>query len=486
MKNLLKTWSVLLSLVAFIPATSYSASLFVPMQHTELNQNIERLFILTDAHSMNKPFAVDYVNQQLKKLGSNHTELKNKISNQLRQLTNNNVSFAKASVNYTTSINTPSAKHNSLGEFNDSNGNLFASSSHNLGDYFAVNAGISAVNSFSDVNPYESFVSMGTGNIQLDLGFKQHWLSPFQTRAMLVSNNAKNTLSATLSNPVPYKKLWNLQYNVFLQDMEKHDKVLIDGTYQTGNPYLLGTQISFSPLNNLHISLNRAFQFGGRGKDITLEQVWNAFTDAVGSDNSGEISCHGQSAVNCEFGNQRASVQVKMHFPSKIPFSIYGEFAGEDAASHSNFLLGNIAVSAGVHVSSIKFGKSTYSFTYESTEYQSAWHLHHIYKSGFRINEISTGHWGTNHTSGIENASGVTHSARISKATTDFTLITELDLHQNKLSPGQGAFNYDYATAFGLKVSYISRDLDSIKYHLSVNQNAFNQSYYSLGLTWQL
>jgi hypothetical protein len=74
-----------------------------------------------------------------------------------------------------------------------------------------------------------------------------------------------------------------------------------------------------------------------------------------------------------------------------LPVAIYFEYAGEDTSTLSNFRLGNTSLAMGVAFP--KLGEK-FSATFEITEWQNGWYVHHIYQDGLRNDGHVIGHWG--------------------------------------------------------------------------------------------
>ncbi|MDC2891357.1 capsule assembly Wzi family protein [Psychrosphaera algicola] len=450
---------------------------------TQLNKDIHALFIVTNTQSMQRPYAVSHVKDVLKHAKNQYPELSARVEQALTKLTTRPVGFAQLQLRQAQSTEFDTVIPNQLAELESSNGHAMFTGSYQVSNWMSFTYGGIANNSFEDINFYETYLSVGNDNIQLDVGYKQDWLSPFQTRSMLYSNNAKTTLSVGLKNPIPFKNWWDLQYNVFVKSLERHDNIYSEGELTSGTPYVLATQLSIQPFKGTSISLNRTFQFGGRGQPISLEQVWGAFSDVVGSDNSGAlVNCESGNVTECEFGNQRASLTIEQRFGS---INVYGEIAGEDAASHSNFLLGNIAVSAGISLPYTKYNEIPLSFSYEVSEFQSAWHDHHIYRKGYSVGNVSLGHWATNYTYGIESASGLSQTVLIDFLTPEYQIGFEYLFHRNKKSPNQTALNYDYVDLHDIQVTIIPQWFNQLELMLGIKRDVYNDTSWRIGVTWQ-
>ena len=110
----------------------------------------------------------------------------------------------------------------------------------------------------------------------------------------------------------------------------------------------------------------------------------DAFFNPADNDNLAEGSTE-------EFGNQLASLTSQFIVGEPLPVAIYFEYAGEDTSTLSNLRLGNSALSAGIALPEL--GKR-FSATFELTEWQNAWYVHHIYRDGLRHEDHVLGHWG--------------------------------------------------------------------------------------------
>jgi hypothetical protein len=80
-----------------------------------------------------------------------------------------------------------------------------------------------------------------------------------------------------------------------------------------------------------------------------------------------------------------------MIFPGKTPFAVYFEYAGEDNSDGGSYLLGNVAMSAGIDFP--KIGRY-FDLTYEISEWQNSWYTNSVFLDG-RVNDgIVLGNWG--------------------------------------------------------------------------------------------
>jgi hypothetical protein len=90
------------------------------------------------------------------------------------------------------------------------------------------------------------------------------------------------------------------------------------------------------------------------------------------------------------FGNQEASLTSSFLFQGRVPFAVYFEYGGEDTSRGKNFLLGNSALSIGIHFPRLW---QRFDLTLEATEWQDAWYIHSIYQDGLTNYDRVVGNW---------------------------------------------------------------------------------------------
>lgn len=238
-----------------------------------------------------------------------------------------------------------------------------------------------------DSSPAGSIVSLGFDFAQLDVGYRDRWLSPFTESAMLLSTNAKMLPSVTLSNYEPLTRL-GLQYQVFMAEMEHSDRIRYQDVRSTsGTPRLAGLQLGIAPVPGWSLAVNRIMQYGGGKRGgRSLRDFWNALVDPQGYDAISLDVTYDES-----FGNQAAAVTSRFIFPGRTPFSVYFEYAGEDRAWEGNYRLGNSALSIGISFPRLW---ERFDLTYEASEWQNSWYIHSIYGDGLMVDRRVLGHWG--------------------------------------------------------------------------------------------
>ncbi len=246
-------------------------------------------------------------------------------------------------------------------------------------DYILFSAGVLAYR--DETVPTGSVMSFGTEYLQLDIGYRDHWLSPMTDSAMLLSTQIQTMPSVTLSNYTPMTRL-GFRYELFLAEMSHSDLIRFENGFTSGNPRLAGMHVSIQPLAGWSIGFNRIMQYGGGERPDSLGELWDAFFDPFGKDNLGGTE---------GFGNQVASITSRIIIPAATPFSVYFEYGGEDTSQSSNLYLGNASLSGGVYFPTLW---EKFDLTVEVSEWQNGWYVNSIYLDGLRHEGNVLGHWG--------------------------------------------------------------------------------------------
>jgi len=205
-----------------------------------------------------------------------------------------------------------------------------------------------------------------------------------QDSAMLLSTEAPTMPSITLSNYRPLTRL-GFTYALFLAQLSAQP-VKFNDTFTVGHPRLAGFHLAVEPVMGWSLGINRVLQFGGPGRPQSLHDLFNAFFRPSPSDN-----INTQLDQNQEFGNQAAAVTSRFLFPGRTPFAVYFEYSGEDASRGGVYTLGNAGLAAGIDFPRLW---RRFDLTYEISEWQNAWYVHHIYADGLTERGHVIGHWG--------------------------------------------------------------------------------------------
>lgn len=229
--------------------------------------------------------------------------------------------------------------------------------------------------------PTGSMLSLGFDWAQLDIGYRDHWLSPLNDSSSLIGTQAPTMPSLTLSNYKPFTP-FGLSYEIFAAEMSRQEGFpSLDGTTTTsGSPRLAGGQGVISPAEGLSFALNRVTQYGGGDRN---EGGFSDFVDAL-------ISRNNASVDNQEFGNRVASLTSSIVFPGTTPFAVHMEYAGEDNAYAGNYRLGATNMSVGLDFPQLG---QNFDVSYEISEWQNDWYVHSVYPLGLINRSHVIGHW---------------------------------------------------------------------------------------------
>lgn len=251
---------------------------------------------------------------------------------------------------------------------------------YQFGDHALVNAGVVAHS--GRVTPEGSVLSLGWDAAQLDIGYRDHWLSPLLDSSMLMSTEAPTMPSVTLSNYTPLGFM-GFNYEVFAAEMSNQNGIAYFNTTTNGRPRLAGLQLGLEPVSGYSFALNRLFQYGGGARGTGgIREFLNALTR-----NGNQADVVG---VSQEFGNQQASLTSSIVFPGKTPFAVHVEYAGEDSAYAGRRRLGDTDFSVGIDWPKLPHNLD---LTVELSEWQNAWYVHHLYPDGMTNYGDVTGNW---------------------------------------------------------------------------------------------
>lgn len=346
----------------------------------EMESQIERVLILAGKPVTRRPIAAATVLDALPKACELDQPLCERVRRYLARYTGKS-NLTHASVEGAATSGADTTLPNRYGMGNRSAWAASADVYLQPSDYFLINAGVVAYDGRE--NPTGSVASLGFSFAQLDLGYRPHWFSPMSDSSMLMSSQAPTTPSATLSNYEPFTSL-GLGYEMFITRMTKSDHILFQDGDRSGYPHLFGLHLSMEPASGWSLAVNRLLQYGGARRPGSFKDLVRGFFDPSKYDNV--------SSANLDrgFGNQEASVTSSFMFPGRMPFAVYAEYAGEDTSRGRNDLLGNAALSWGIHFPRVA---RRFDLTLELSEWQNAWYVHETYQDGMTNYGHVTGAW---------------------------------------------------------------------------------------------
>lgn len=376
---------VLLSLISFFgvvgSAVGRGVSPYLPLNLSpDIERQIERVLVLAGKPVVRRPIPAAVVLDALPAACAIDLMLCERVENYLKLYQRNaGITLLQGQVSgYSGTASRVIANAHGLAA--GDSWQIAGSAFYQPSDYLLMNAGVIAYE--GRTVPAGSVLSLGVDFAQLDMGFRDHWLSPLSDGSWLISTEAPAMPSITLSNYVPIGTL-GINYEVFLAEMSHQDGIAYFDTITSGHPRLAGLQVGIEPVAGYALTLNRVMQYGGGARNGgSIADLKDALLT-----NSNRPDMVGQSR---EFGNQVASITSSIVFPGKIPFVARTEYAGEDNSYGGNKRLGDTALSLGLDFPKIA---DRYDLSYEISEWQNAWYTHHIYPKGLTNYERVIGHW---------------------------------------------------------------------------------------------
>lgn len=343
-----------------------------------MERNIERVLLLGDKPVMRRPIAAAMVLDALPKACAQDKALCEEVRRYLRRfmstagVTNLKVSGAAADGDSDTAV------PNEHGLDVDNAWELRARAFYQPTDYLLISAGVIARE--DETVATDSVISLGFDFAQLDVGFRDHWLSPLTDSSSLISTQAATMPSVTLSNYAPLGPL-GISYEVFAARMSRQSGISYPDSTTSGHPRLAGLQLGIEPASGFALAANRLVQYGGGARNTG---VLSQFVDEVfETSNRADVT-------GAEASNRLASLTSSLLFPGKVPFAVRIEYAGEDNAYAGPYRLGATNLSLGLDFPKLW---NDYDLTYEVSEWQNDWYVHPIYPAGLTNRGHVIGHW---------------------------------------------------------------------------------------------
>jgi hypothetical protein len=380
-----KAGPICLSVLFIIPpaASATGVTPYLPLNMApEIQAQIERVLILADQPVTSRPIPAALVLRALPKACRIDSELCERVRKYLDRFTNNYGVTHVGVEGTTTSGRSNTTVPNQYGMREQSSWDASAQGYYQLNDYVLANVGAVSYEGKTDLAG--SMVSLGFSYAQLDFGFKPHWLSPLTDSSMLISTEAPTMPSVSLSNWEPISS-FGLKYELFVARMSTSDHIFVAGRDVRGNPRVAGFHLSMEPASGWSLAVNRLLQYGGPGRPSGWKDLFKSFFNPSRYDNTNP-----DLTVDQQFGNEQASITSSLVFPGKVPFEFYAEYAGEDTSRGKSYLLGNSALSVGIHFPSLW---QRFDLTLESSEWQNTWYTHFVYRDGMTNYGRVIGNW---------------------------------------------------------------------------------------------
>lgn len=221
-----------------------------------------------------------------------------------------------------------------------------------------------------------AYVAITGSGLALTVGREPMWWGPGFRGALLLTDYAPPFDLVRIETSRPWRLKWigPASAHAFVTRLEADRKAI-------PNPYLVGLRFAFRPHPLLEFSLTRTAMFGGEGRPVTADLLWDV------------IRARGENDQRNP-GNQLAGADVMVRVPwRRQPVALYAEWGGEDFA---RWLPSHPAVIAGVYLPKI-FGSSRWELRGEYADNAFAnvpgvWYQHAIYQSGYSYRGFVIGH----------------------------------------------------------------------------------------------
>jgi hypothetical protein len=367
-------------------AATRGVSPYLPLNlEPEIEAQIERVLILADKPVLRRPIAAATVLDALPKACAVDRGLCERVSRYLARYMHT-TALTHASVEVAATHGANDVLPDRYGLPNRSAWDASLAGYVQPSDYLLVNVGGVAYDGRQSFTG--SYLSAGISKLQLDIGYKPHWFSPLTDSSMLMSTEAPTMPSVSLSNYEPLTRL-GLTYEFFEARMSYSKDIVYTaapGGVTQGYPRLGGIQIAMEPASGWSLALNRLVQFGGGARGGgSITDLFRAITNP-----SGYSNLNPNLSVDQKAANQEASVTSSLLFPGPVPFAVYAEYAGEDTSRGRNYLLGNAALSWGIHFPRLA---QRFDLTLEASEWQDAWYEHSIWRDGMTNDGLVISNW---------------------------------------------------------------------------------------------
>ncbi|WP_240701841.1 capsule assembly Wzi family protein [Pseudoalteromonas rubra] len=448
---------------------------FLPLgKDNILEYQIDQMFALTGITPMSKPYRITEINKTLSELAIVDPALHQSIKTRLAPYLERDA-ITRRGIKLRVDSGDVQQLANDRGNYSSEYAELSFDGIWRGSDTSLVQIGAEYRVEAGKVVPYNTFYALGGENLQLTLGYKEHWFSPFKHGAMVYSNNAKPPLSASLGLNLPLDNWWNFDFELFYSELEHVEKgIVYQEKLHDGTPKLAGTYISFEPLDNWKIGINRMMQFGGGPREVDFEDVVKAYFDPAGNDNRGVTG-----SMDNELGDQWATITSTFTTRWLTPVQWYLEYGGEDTKNHKNYQFGNTVAGFGVFLPSLT---PDITLRYEYTNIHSLWYVNEIYeKAGNTIDGFVVGHAAANQRTFGDAAPSDVQTLEVSYRENMDSLwrvkVSVIDNASNYFNE-QGQRGDAYERASELSVSNTRRLYDKqVETALTYGKDVFGESY---------
>ncbi|MEI5640670.1 MULTISPECIES: capsule assembly Wzi family protein [unclassified Pseudoalteromonas] len=439
-----------------------------------LEYQIDKMFALTVGTPMAKPYRISVVKRHLDKVKSIDGELHRSITDGIAPYLQADA-ITQRSITLRLDSGESQQLANDRGNSSSEYAQLGLAGVYRGSDASIFQLGAEYRADSNKLVAYNTFYGLSYGNLQLNLGYKEHWFSPFKHSAQVFSTNAKPSLSASLGLVIPIPNWWNFDFELFYSELEHvNDGIKYQGTLHDGTPKLAGTHFSVEPIQGWKIGINRVMQFGGGPRKVDFTDVVKAYFDPVGNENK-----TGSLGQDDELGDQWASITSSFTTDWGMPAQWYLEYGGEDTNNHKNYLFGNTVVNLGVYLPKLSHNTT---LRYEFTDMESLWYVNEIYETrGNTIDGFGVGHFAANQRQFDDGAPSQIHVLEGTYQSTPRSLwrakISLVDNDSNYLNE-LGELGAEYERGYELELAHIGEFYQKqVESKLTLGKDAFGENY---------
>ncbi len=214
-------------------AAARGVSPYLPLhQSPEIERAIERLLILADVPVLKRPIAAATVFDALDKGCDRDALLCEQVKRYLSGYMHT-AGIEHLSVDLGVGGGTPTVLPNQHGMDSDSSYEVSAGAFWQPSDHVLLNGGVFAYD--GDTTPTGTFASIGSEYMQVDIGYRDHWLSPMTDSAMMLSTQAPTMPTLSVSNYQPISRV-GFQYEAFIGEMSESSHIAASGSGYTTRP----------------------------------------------------------------------------------------------------------------------------------------------------------------------------------------------------------------------------------------------------------
>ena len=367
--------ALIICILSLSSVVTASPTAYLPIgADAHLQLQIDRLLVITRGNPMRKPYAIKEIELALDEVKQAESALYQSINRQLDRYRGRK-KLSRMGITARLSAKEDHLIGNRRGLSSDEYLQAEFEAIWRPSNAVLVQAGMDYRANTSHLVPFNSFIAVSRGKLQLDIGYREHWYSPFKFSSQLISSNAKLNPSISLSSIEPLEKWWHLNFDIFYTRLDSvKEGISYRGEWHDSRPHLLGTHLSIEPVDGWKLGFNRILQFGGGPRKVSFGDILRAFIDPASNDNS-----YTSEQKKTEFGDQIASITSSYRFGMDFPIEIYAELAGEDTQGGSNFSLGNQATNLGIFVPQIN---NNIALRYEYNRWKTAWYTN-LFSSGY-------------------------------------------------------------------------------------------------------